>query len=115
MVCLCLGLVLVAAAGLKAAGGPSARAAFATYGLKSPRAMTVPLMSIGGRGLISVASNEIPAEMAQMVEAAERGDYAAARDQHHRLLPLMLGNFIESSPGPVKFAMSALGSSGQQQ
>jgi 4-hydroxy-tetrahydrodipicolinate synthase len=72
-------------------------------------ALTVPLMSIGGRGIISVASNEIPAEMSQMVEAAERGDFAEARRQHQRLLPLLLVNFVESSPGPVKFAMSAMG------
>jgi 4-hydroxy-tetrahydrodipicolinate synthase len=77
--------------------------------LSGDDAMTVPLMAIGGRGLISVASNEIPAEMSRMVEAAEHGDYASAREQHHQLLPLMLGNFIESSPGPVKFAMSAMG------
>ena len=44
-----------------------------------------------------------------MVEAAERGDYAAARKMHHRLVPMMLGNFIESNPGPVKFAMAAMG------
>ena len=44
-----------------------------------------------------------------MVEAAERGDIAAARTMHHRLVPLMLGNFIESNPGPVKFAMAAMG------
>jgi 4-hydroxy-tetrahydrodipicolinate synthase len=72
-------------------------------------ALTVPLMSIGGRGIISVASNEIPGEMSQMVEAAERGDFAGARKMHQRLLPLLLVNFVESSPGPVKFAMSALG------
>jgi 4-hydroxy-tetrahydrodipicolinate synthase len=72
-------------------------------------AVTVPLMSIGGRGIISVASNEIPAEMSQMVEAAERGDFAEARKMHQRLLPLLLANFVESSPGPVKFAMSAMG------
>ena len=72
-------------------------------------ALTVPLMAIGGRGIISVASNEIPAEMAQMVEAAERGDFVAARVLHHRLLPLLLANFIESNPGPVKFAMAAMG------
>jgi 4-hydroxy-tetrahydrodipicolinate synthase len=72
-------------------------------------ALTLPLMAVGGRGVISVAGNEIPAEMVQMVEAAERGDYAAARALHSRILPLMLGNFIESNPGPVKFAMAALG------
>jgi 4-hydroxy-tetrahydrodipicolinate synthase len=72
-------------------------------------ALTLPLMAIGGRGVISVAGNEIPAEMVQMVEAAERGDYAAARAAHSRILPLMLGNFVESNPGPVKFAMAAMG------
>jgi 4-hydroxy-tetrahydrodipicolinate synthase len=77
--------------------------------LSGDDAMTVPLMAIGGRGIISVASNEIPAEMAQLVEAAERGDYALARTLHHKLLPLLLGNFVESNPVPVKFAMAAMG------
>lgn len=77
--------------------------------LSGDDAITVPLMAIGGRGIISVASNEIPAEMAQMVEAAERGDFAAARAMHQRLLPLLLINFVESNPGPVKFAMAAMG------
>jgi 4-hydroxy-tetrahydrodipicolinate synthase len=66
-------------------------------------------MAIGGRGVISVASNIIPAEMSKMVEAAERGDYMAARQMHYRLVPLMLGNFVESNPGPVKFAMASMG------
>ncbi|MGH9383336.1 MAG: 4-hydroxy-tetrahydrodipicolinate synthase [Vicinamibacterales bacterium] len=77
--------------------------------LSGDDALTLPLMSIGGRGVISVASNEIPAEMSQLVEAVERGDHAVARQLHHRLTPLMLGNFIESNPGPVKFAMAAMG------
>jgi 4-hydroxy-tetrahydrodipicolinate synthase len=77
--------------------------------LSGDDAVTVPLMSIGGRGIISVAANEIPAEMSQMVEAAERGDYALARTLHQKLLPLLLGNFVESNPGPVKFAMAAMG------
>jgi 4-hydroxy-tetrahydrodipicolinate synthase len=77
--------------------------------LSGDDAVTLPLMAIGGRGIISVASNEMPAEMSQLVEAAERGDYATARKIHTRILPLMLGNFIESSPGPVKFAMAAMG------
>jgi 4-hydroxy-tetrahydrodipicolinate synthase len=72
-------------------------------------ALTLPLMAVGGRGVISVASNEIPGEMVAMVEAAERGDYAAARAVHTRIVPLMLGNFVESNPGPVKFAMAAMG------
>jgi 4-hydroxy-tetrahydrodipicolinate synthase len=77
--------------------------------LSGDDALTLPLMAVGGRGIISVASNEIPGEMVQMVEAAERGDYVAARRVHRRILPLMLGNFVESNPGPVKFAMAAMG------
>ncbi len=77
--------------------------------LSGDDALTLPLMAIGGRGIISVASNEAPAEMVQMVEAAERGDFAAARRWHQKLFPLMQINFVESSPGPVKFAMSAMG------
>jgi 4-hydroxy-tetrahydrodipicolinate synthase len=77
--------------------------------LSGDDALTLPLMAIGGRGIISVCSNQVPGEMAQMVEAAERGDFAAARVLHQRLLGIMLVNFCESSPGPVKFAMAAMG------
>jgi 4-hydroxy-tetrahydrodipicolinate synthase len=77
--------------------------------LSGDDAVTLPLMAVGGRGIISVVSNEIPAEMAQMVEAAERGDFAAARAIHTRIMPLMQVNFVESSPGPVKAAMAAMG------
>lgn len=77
--------------------------------LSGDDAITLPLMAIGGRGVISVASNEVPGDMVAMVEAAERGDYAEARQVHHRLLPLLLINFVESNPGPVKFAMAAMG------
>jgi 4-hydroxy-tetrahydrodipicolinate synthase len=77
--------------------------------LSGDDAITLPLMAIGGRGVISVASNEIPAEMVRMVETAEQGDFATARTLHNRLLPLMQINFIESNPGPVKAAMAAMG------
>jgi 4-hydroxy-tetrahydrodipicolinate synthase len=77
--------------------------------LSGDDALTLPLMAVGGRGIISVASNEIPAEMVQMVEAAERNDYAAARAIHTRLLPLMQINFVEANPVPVKSAMAAMG------
>jgi 4-hydroxy-tetrahydrodipicolinate synthase len=66
-------------------------------------------MAIGGRGVISVASNEIPAEMSRLVELAASGDFAGARALHQRLLPLMQINFIESNPIPVKSAMASLG------
>ncbi len=71
--------------------------------------LTLPVMAIGGRGIISVAGNEIPAEMVRMVEAAERNDFAAARAVHARILPLMSINFVESNPQPVKYAMAAMG------
>ena len=77
--------------------------------LSGDDALTLPLMAVGGRGIVSVASNEIPAEMSRMVELAERGDFAAARALHQRLLPLMQINFIESNPIPVKSAMASLG------
>src|ERR687887_1223329 len=77
--------------------------------LSGDDALTLPLMSVGGRGIISVASNEIPSEMAQMVEAAERNDFAAARRIHARILPLMQINFVEANPIPVKAAMAAMG------
>jgi 4-hydroxy-tetrahydrodipicolinate synthase len=77
--------------------------------LSGDDAITLPLMAIGGRGIISVAANEIPAEMVRMVEAAERGDFAAARVVHRRIMPLMQINFIEANPVPVKAAMAAMG------
>lgn len=77
--------------------------------LSGDDALTLPLMAIGGRGIISVASNQVPAEMVQLVEAAERGDYVEARRWHERLLPIMQVNFCESSPGPVKFSMASMG------
>ena len=77
--------------------------------LSGDDALTLPLMAVGGRGIISVASNEIPAEMVQMVETAERNDFAAARTLHARILPLMLVNFVEANPIPVKAAMAAMG------
>jgi 4-hydroxy-tetrahydrodipicolinate synthase len=77
--------------------------------LSGDDALTLPLMAVGGKGIISVASNIVPGPMAQMVEAAERGDFAAARARHARLMPLMLANFLESNPIPVKAAMAALG------
>ena len=77
--------------------------------LSGDDAITLPLMSVGGRGVISVASNEVPGQMSKMVEAAERGDFAAARKLHATLLPLMLVNFVESNPIPVKAAMAAMG------
>jgi 4-hydroxy-tetrahydrodipicolinate synthase len=77
--------------------------------LSGDDAMTLPLMAIGGRGIISVASNQIPNEMVEMVEAVERGDIAAARAVHARIIPLLLANFTESNPIPVKAGMALMG------
>ncbi len=77
--------------------------------LSGDDALTLPVMSIGGRGIVSVASNEVPGEMSRMVELAEAGDFAGARALHARLLPLMQVNFVESSPIPVKAAMAMMG------
>ena len=71
--------------------------------------LTVPVMAIGGRGVISVASNQAPSEMAQIVELCEKGDYTAARKLQAWLLPLIQVNFIETNPGPCKAAMAAMG------
>jgi 4-hydroxy-tetrahydrodipicolinate synthase len=77
--------------------------------LSGDDALTLPVMSIGGRGIVSVVSNEVPAEMVKMVEFAEAGDFTSARKLHQELLPLMQVNFVESSPIPVKSAMAMMG------
>lgn len=77
--------------------------------LSGDDALTLPVMAVGGHGVISVASNEIPAEMSQMVKAAARNDFAAARAIHARVMPLMQINFVEANPVPVKAAMAAMG------
>jgi 4-hydroxy-tetrahydrodipicolinate synthase len=72
-------------------------------------AVTLPVISLGGVGVISVASNEIPREMAEMTRAALNNDWSAARTLHRKYLPLMQGNFIESSPLPVKAVLAMMG------
>lgn len=71
--------------------------------------LTVAVMAIGGRGIVSVASNAAPAEMVQIMELCERGDFAAARRLHMWLLPFIQVNFVEANPIPVKAAMAAMG------
>lgn len=77
--------------------------------LSGDDSLTLPLIALGGRGLISVASNEIPAEMTRLVQSALSGDFAEARRLHYRYLSLMDINFIESNPIPVKAALAELG------
>src|SRR5271154_1216845 len=77
--------------------------------LSGDDAITLPLIALGGRGVISVVSNEIPAEMTQLVRLARRGDFTGAREIHRRYHPLMEVNFVESNPIPVKAAMAEMG------
>jgi 4-hydroxy-tetrahydrodipicolinate synthase len=72
-------------------------------------AITIPLIALGGRGLVSVASNEVPTEMTRLVQLAMAGDFAGARALQRAWLPLMEVNFVESNPIPVKAAMAMMG------
>jgi len=72
-------------------------------------AIALPLIALGGKGLISVVSNQIPAEMTQLVQACLRNDFETARLLQARYLPLMNVNFVESNPIPVKAAMALMG------
>lgn len=76
--------------------------------LSGDDALTFPLLALGADGLISVAANETPELMSQMVELALAGEWESARALHFRLLPLMDANFIESSPAPVKAALASM-------
>jgi 4-hydroxy-tetrahydrodipicolinate synthase len=77
--------------------------------LSGDDAITLPLIALGGRGVISVVSNEIPAQMAQLVRLGLRGNIAGAREIHRRYHALMEVNFVESNPIPVKAAMAEMG------
>jgi len=77
--------------------------------LSGDDAITIPLAALGGRGLISVASNEIPAEMTAIAQACLRNDFPAARAIQAKFLSLMNINFVESNPIPVKAAMALMG------
>jgi 4-hydroxy-tetrahydrodipicolinate synthase len=72
-------------------------------------ALTLPVIALGGVGIISVASNEIPHEMAALTRAALNNDWATARSLNRKYLPLMQANFIESSPLPVKAVLAMMG------
>jgi 4-hydroxy-tetrahydrodipicolinate synthase len=77
--------------------------------LSGDDALTLPLVAMGGRGLISVTSNEIPAEMTRLVQLCLAGEFATARALQRKLLSLIEVNFIETNPGPVKAAMAEMG------
>lgn len=77
--------------------------------LSGDDAITIPLMSLGGRGVISVASNEIPAEMTRIAQLCLAGDFAAARAVQKKYYRLMEANFVETNPIPVKAALGLMG------
>jgi 4-hydroxy-tetrahydrodipicolinate synthase len=77
--------------------------------LSGDDSITLPLIALGGRGVISVVSNQIPAEMTALAQSAMKGDFAKARELQKKWLPLMEVNFVESNPIPVKAAMAMMG------
>jgi 4-hydroxy-tetrahydrodipicolinate synthase len=77
--------------------------------LSGDDAITLPLIALGGRGIISVVSNEIPEEMTALAQYALANDFACARKMQRKYLPLMDVNFVESNPIPVKAAMGLMG------
>jgi 4-hydroxy-tetrahydrodipicolinate synthase len=77
--------------------------------LSGDDAVTLPLVALGGVGIISVASNEIPYAMARLTSLCLEGDFPGAVQVHRRLFPLMEVNFIEANPGPVKAALALMG------
>jgi 4-hydroxy-tetrahydrodipicolinate synthase len=77
--------------------------------LSGDDAITIPLIALGGKGIVSVASNEIPGPMTKIACHALAGNYEEARKVHRRYYPLMEVNFIESNPIPVKAALGVMG------
>jgi 4-hydroxy-tetrahydrodipicolinate synthase len=76
--------------------------------LSGDDAATLPIIAFGGKGIISVVSNEIPREMTELTRAALNNDWTTARRLHHKFVPLMQANFIESNPLPVKAALTMM-------
>ncbi|MBZ5661286.1 MAG: 4-hydroxy-tetrahydrodipicolinate synthase [Acidobacteriia bacterium] len=77
--------------------------------LSGDDSLTLPIAAMGGRGIISVASNIIPAEMTQLAQLCVSGDFAAARAMQRKWLPLLEVNFVETNPTPVKAGMAEMG------
>jgi 4-hydroxy-tetrahydrodipicolinate synthase len=77
--------------------------------LSGDDSLTLPVVAMGGRGIVSVVSNEIPAEMTRLAQLCLTGEFAAARVLQRKYQPLMEVNFVETSPGPVKAAMAEMG------
>ena len=99
---------------LKAAGGSTDRVTEVCRRteldvLSGDDAFTLPMMAVGAKGVISVASNLIPGEVARMVEAALKGDFKSASQLHHKMFPLYKALFCETNPIPCKAAMEMMG------
>jgi 4-hydroxy-tetrahydrodipicolinate synthase len=77
--------------------------------LSGDDALTLPILAVGGQGVVSVASNLVPAEVARIVDLGRDGDFAAARALSQSLIPLCEALFIESNPGPIKAALAMCG------
>ena len=77
--------------------------------LSGDDSLTLPLMGVGGHGVISVIANIVPRETADLTHAALDGDFKRARDLHHRLFPLARAAFLETNPIPIKEAMAMAG------
>ena len=77
--------------------------------LSGEDAYTLPMIALGGDGVVSVVGNELPQQMAQLCEAALAGNRDLAVERHQKMAPLMAANFVESNPIPCKFAMSQMG------
>src|SRR6266478_2794212 len=77
--------------------------------LSGDDSITIPLIALGGRGVISVVSNEIPKQMTGLAQHALQNNFEAARDVQRKYLPLMEINFVEANPIPVKAAMALMG------
>jgi 4-hydroxy-tetrahydrodipicolinate synthase len=102
--------------GIKEAGGSCDRVSQLRAALDSrfeilsgDDSLTVPFMSVGAKGVISVASNVIPREVSQMVRASASGDAKKALQLHEKFYPLFKDLFIEGNPGPVKAALAMMG------
>ena len=77
--------------------------------LSGDDSLTLPIISVGGDGVISVVGNQVPKEFADLVHSALNGDFKRARELHHRLTPLMKANFLEGNPIPVKAGLAMMG------
>ncbi|MCZ6916748.1 MAG: 4-hydroxy-tetrahydrodipicolinate synthase [Gemmatimonadetes bacterium] len=81
--------------------------------LSGEDSLTLPIIALGGHGVVSVVANELPDLMSDMVRAALAGDFSSARELHYKLLRLMDANFIETNPIPAKAALAMMGLIGE--